>query len=82
MKKINIKKSRNPYQQIELKDRNNVDLMHWIQDDNLEASSYNVVINQVVAQKYKLRVGDVFTNNITNHIKQLISLQTKYSLYC
>ncbi|KEZ23617.1 ABC transporter permease [Ureaplasma diversum] len=62
----------NPYQQIYLINKDKENLIDLIKDEDINSDgTYNVIINQVVAQRYNLKVNDVFDLDITNHMQRL-----------
>lgn len=64
--------NQNPYQQIYLINKDKENLIDLIKSSEInDDGTYNVIINQVVAQRYKLNVNDIFGLDITNHMKRL-----------
>ncbi|MCV3754017.1 ABC transporter permease [Ureaplasma zalophigenitalium] len=56
--------------QIDFYDDQQKNLLAYLQDDRLDQSFYPVLINAVVAKKYRLKVGDQFDYEIMNHIQR------------
>lgn len=60
-----------PTTQLSLINDQGVNLIDLIKNDDPNNEIHNIIINKVVAQKYHLKINDVFEYQINNHIKRL-----------
>ncbi|MCV3734086.1 ABC transporter permease [Ureaplasma miroungigenitalium] len=56
--------------QLDFYDEQQKNLLNYLQDDRLDQDYYPILINAVVAKKYRLKVGDRFDYKIKNHIQR------------